>query len=570
MAKKLKTVIITAALLVSLTVIADINDDIQRKQAEERRELALEKALKEQFMLKRKQQTIIANTHKNTIAESGKCIYIKQINTTKQSLIDEFVIDNLKAKYEDRCLSIKQINEFVIALQEIYQHRGFVTTKTGPSVPQTRLKQGVLDVSIRVGFVDSINFNSDLDFSSLATWMLFDDLPNQALNSNGINKRIDSINRLNAHQANLNIKPSNKEYFSNIVIHDNTQDYQAFSMTLDNSGSESTGVDKLKLNADFDDFLIPLSKWSLTYSFPTEAQKDVKDSNAYILDMSFPFRDYLFNYNATKSDYDTNQVLTTGDIFYSFGETKTQNFYLIKHLNKTNTQDNKIKLGLSLSDEKSYSKLRETLTKNEVASRKLSILSLAYEYLFQFSDQSALYLNPSINKGINEFDALNDSTSGLDAKAQFSLVKFYGYYLKPLILKEKQFSLMSTLNMQISEDQLFSAQSFSIGGENSVRGFKDESISAKSGFYSQNNLSTNLNQWLAPQQKDSKLIGSVFFDYGRIYPNTSDHEALSGTGVSLNYQHKNLDIKLTATKNLEKPDSINEDSARYFEVSYKF
>jgi hemolysin activation/secretion protein len=30
--------------------------------------------------------------------------------------------------------------------------------------------------------------------------------------------------------------------------------------------------------------------------------------------------------------------------------------------------------------------------------------------------------------------------------------------------------------MQISEDELFAAQSFSIGGQSSVRGFKDESI----------------------------------------------------------------------------------------------
>jgi hemolysin activation/secretion protein len=43
---------------------------------------------------------------------------------------------------------------------------------------------------------------------------------------------------------------------------------------------------------------------------------------------------------------------------------------------------------------------------------------------------------------------------------------------------------------------LFAAQSFSIGGQGSVRGFKDESIAAKSGFYIQNSLSTNLNQWL--------------------------------------------------------------------------
>jgi hemolysin activation/secretion protein len=62
---------------------------------------------------------------------------------------------------------------------------------------------------------------------------------------------------------------------------------------LDNSGSKSTGVDKIKLSADWDDFLIPLSKWALNYSFPAHAEKDKKDSNAYTLDVSFPYQSSL-------------------------------------------------------------------------------------------------------------------------------------------------------------------------------------------------------------------------------------------------------------------------------------
>jgi hypothetical protein len=74
-----------------------------------------------------------------------------------------------------------------------------------------------------------------------------------------------------------------------------------------------TGVDKIKLSADWDDFLIPLSKWALNYSFPAHAEKDKKDSNAYTLDVSFPYRDYLFNYNATKFDYDTSRDFIFSD-----------------------------------------------------------------------------------------------------------------------------------------------------------------------------------------------------------------------------------------------------------------
>jgi hemolysin activation/secretion protein len=166
--------------------------------------------------------------------------------------------------------------------------------------------------------------------------------------------------------------------------------------------------------------------------------------------------------------------------------------------------------------------------------------------------------------------ALDDDESGLNAKAQFNLFKLYGYYAKPLVLLKKQFNLMSSLNMQISEDELFAAQSFSIGGKNSVRGFKDESIAAKSGFYIQNNLSTNLNQWLGKTKDGSKIIGTLFFDYGRIYPNSSNYQSLSGMGVSIKLQNKDINVELTVAKNFKKPNSIDEDSASYFTISYKF
>ncbi|CAC9489748.1 hypothetical protein [uncultured Gammaproteobacteria bacterium] len=570
MVKKLKIVFISLSLLSSF-VVADINDDIQRKQAQDRRELELKKSLREQLKLKTKQQTILEQKVKSNIAESNKCVNIKQINISKQSLIEAQLINNLKQEYQNRCLGVKQINQLIKGLQNIYQTHGFVTSKVGLSVPQTKLKQGILDISIKIGFIDLVNFNSqNIDNTAFVKQLIFDDLINKPLNVNDISKRIDHVNRLNSHQAKLNIKPSKKQYHSEIVINDNKQDYQPFSVTFDNSGSKSTGVEKIKLNANWDDFLIPLSKWTLNYAFPAHTEEDKKDSNAYTLDVSFPYRDYLFNYNTTKSDYNTNQILTTGDAFYSFGNTTTKNFYLTKYLNKSNEQNNKIKLGLSLSDEESYSKLRGIITKNKVGSRKLSVLSLGYEHSFQLSDKSTLYLNPSIHRGIDAFDVLNDDESGLDTKAQFSLLKFYGYYAKPLELSKKRFNFMSSLNMQISEDALFAAQSFSIGGQGSVRGFKDESIAAKSGFYIQNNLSTNLNQWLGRTQDNSKIIGTIFFDYGRIHSSSSDYQSLSGAGISIKLQNKDIDTELTVAKNLKKPNSINEDSAIYFTISYKF
>ncbi len=291
MANSIKIVFISLSLFTSLIVVADINDDIQRKQAQDRRQLELEKSLKERFRLKNKQQSIPTQKVKTNIIDSNKCINIKQINTPKQSLVAHQLIDSLKQKYQDRCLGVKQISQLIKELQNIYQNNGFVTTKVGLSVPQTKLKEGILDISIETGLIASINFNSQIiDNTAFAQQLIFNDLIDKPLNINDINKRIAYINRLNSHQAKLSIKPSKKQHHSEIVINDNKQDYQPFSITFDNSGSKSTGVDKIKLNADWDDFLMPLSKWSLNYAFPADAEKDKKDSNAYTLDVSLPYK----------------------------------------------------------------------------------------------------------------------------------------------------------------------------------------------------------------------------------------------------------------------------------------
>jgi hemolysin activation/secretion protein len=94
MVKKLKAIFISLSLL-SGFVVADINDDIQRKQAQDRRELELKESLKERFKLQTKQQTIPKQQVKAGVSDSGKCVNIKQINTSKQSLIDTQLINDL-------------------------------------------------------------------------------------------------------------------------------------------------------------------------------------------------------------------------------------------------------------------------------------------------------------------------------------------------------------------------------------------------------------------------------------------------------------------------------------------
>ena len=567
----IKRIAIFAVLALTIGLIGaaeeTISDEIMRRQSQQQQESDRVRQLEEQQLLKQKNTSVEPTDLPPIIAEDGKCIDIQIIDTSNFDLVSRSAIDSITQAYQNRCLSTADMSALVNELSKLYHNQGLITTRVGLVLPQTKLKQGVLMLSLQKGLLADVTLNSQLDNLLLTEAMLFNDLIDEPLNAYQLEQRINHINRLSSHQAQFKISPSDQPYYSDLALDDSPVDTTFISLEYSDSGSDATGIDVMNFSTELDDFIIPLSKWSLSYNTPIGADEDLNNSNAYNLAVSIPYQNYLWTYEEAQSDYLTHQILTTDDIFYSFGTTHSNEFYLTRYLNKTKDNDHNIKLGLSLRDEKNYSEVRDVVTFNEVGSRKLSVLSLDYQHTASFDNQ-VLFINPTLRRGINEFDALDDQESDLDQKAQFDLFKLYGYYNTPLVIKDKQFGFRTTFSMQISEDELFGSEVFTLGGESSIRGFKEDSLSAKSGFYIQNELTLNLNQFLTEQRNDYIAV-SIFADYGRLYPSTSEHQTLSGIGVSLNYQHKNLEFSLTSAINTQRED-IEETEATYLSIKFKF
>lgn len=548
----------------------NISDKIIREQTQEKIKLERERQLQEKQQIKQKTIVDVKPKPSKQITKSKNCIKIKKINTSQFDLVKGSLIEHIKRNYENKCLYNTDMAKFIDKLVRLHQTQGFVTTKIGLKLPQQKLKQGILEVGLQKGFLNEIDINTKAPNKSFIKAILFNDLLNKPLNINKLGQRIDSINRLSSHQAQIKIKPSSKPYYSDLEVIDNKKDYQKFYVSFDNSGSKATGINKVTIDAQIDDFILPLSKWSLNFSTPMDTDRDLNDSNSYNLSISLPYQNYLLSYQATKSDYMTNQVLTTGDIFYSFGKTHTNKFTITRYIDKTKYYKNSLKLALDLRDEKNYSRVRDVTTFNKIGSRKLAVISLSYEHTVNFKNKQVLFLNPTLRQGIKGFDALDDADFDLEQKAQFSLFKFYGYLSTPFTIKDKNLTWQIEWDAQISEDSLFGAEVFSIGGESSVRGFKKDSLSSESGFYIKNDLTININQ-LVPKSYNlnANLLLSTFVDYGRIYNTAKNYKELSGIGSKISYQHKNLELSLAMAKNTQR-DEITEKHAIYFDIKYKF
>ena len=161
--------------------------------------------------------------------------------------------------------------------------------------------------------------------------------------------------------------------------------------------------------------------------------------------------------------------------------------------------------------------------------------------------------------------------------------------LVPLKVRNK-INLNYTLSFdsQYSWNTLYGTDQFSIGGEYTIRGFRNENISGDNGYYIRNDLSINLKQ-LSPKilintkfmnygsiikNKNTRLsindvlsrtyLG-IFYDYGYTkdkYSDSSDKQYnsqsgyMSGIEITLNYYGKYLNWSLTYAKALRSPQYL--------------
>ena len=119
------------------------------------------------------------------------------------------------------------------------------------------------------------------------------------------------------------------------------------------------------------------------------------------------------------------------------------------------------------------------------------------------------------------------------------------------------------MDSQISKQTLFGSEQFAVGGYYSVRGFKENYVSADSGYYFRNKVSFS---------PGFKVTFEPFYDYGYTknkYDGSSGR--LSGTGIKTIFSNPYFNASVTYSKGLSKSQlissNVKENKLVYFEIS---
>ncbi|AYP22832.1 ShlB/FhaC/HecB family hemolysin secretion/activation protein [Pantoea agglomerans] len=409
---------------------------------------------------------------------SGPCFEINQISLQQASLITPDTQKRLVAPYINQCLSLDRINQLVRAISEWYVQRGYITSRA--FLTEQNLSHGTLNITVLEGKLEAIHLQGA---SARQLNMAFPTRAGRILNLRDIEQGMEQINRLRTTPVQIEIIPSTQPGYSIVNLTSTPEFPLTLGLNMDNSGQRSTGIGQLSASLVGNDLLGVADRWFVSGG-RSSAFSDWRDAQNFQAGVSVPYGYGLLDYSYSWSNYHSRFNANSFD-WYSNGDNISNRLSGSWVL----FRNGQIKTGLQvgLNHYVSHNWLNETLLQS--SSRKLTSLQIGFNHTQKIAGGVAT-LNPMLSRGMPWFDAESDKGKSDDfPKAEFRKWSVSSSYQRPVTQK---MWWLSSFYAQWSPDRLYGSERLTIGGENSVRGYKEQYLSGDVGGYLRNELNYSL------------------------------------------------------------------------------
>lgn len=409
---------------------------------------------------------------------SGPCFEINQISLQQASLITPDTQKRLVAPYINQCLSLDRINQLVRAISEWYVQRGYITSRA--FLTEQNLSHGTLNITVLEGKLEAIHLQGA---SARQLNMAFPTRAGRILNLRDIEQGMEQINRLRTTPVQIEIIPSTQPGYSIVNLTSTPEFPLTLGLNMDNSGQRSTGIGQLSASLVGNDLLGVADRWFVSGG-RSSAFSDWRDAQNFQAGVSVPYGYGLLDYSYSWSNYHSRFNANSFD-WYSNGDNISNRLSGSWVL----FRNGQIKTGLQvgLNHYVSHNWLNETLLQS--SSRKLTSLQIGFNHTQKIAGGVAT-LNPMLSRGMPWFDAESDKGKSDDfPKAEFRKWSVSSSFQRPVTQK---MWWLSSFYAQWSPDRLYGSERLTIGGENSVRGYKEQYLSGDVGGYLRNELNYSL------------------------------------------------------------------------------
>ena len=503
------------------------------------------------------------------IPQNEVLIPVKRIDILGSSILTSVEIESLVAPLQNKSVTLNQLQEVTDKISQIYQDRNYITSRA-VLIPQD-IKDGIVTIQVREGSLERVDVKRAGDLVGRLNDSYIRDRVLQAgatpLNFANLE---DALQLLRADpligdiRANLTTGSQANQSILQITV----SEAKSFSIRpfFDNYGNTSTGIYRIGVNlqelnttGNGDSILVGYTRsgsadiYQLNYQYPINPQGGTLG----------------FNFSAgqspiTEPPFDSLNILT---------DSQTYELAYRQPLLRSPREEFAIGVSTAFENSGSYFGNRSFNFQNfkfDDGRSQSRVLRLSQDYLSR-DPIGAWVLRSTFNMGLNVLGATIRNDGSPDGRF------FYwgGQVLRvQRIGTDRDTLAFFRLNMQFSGDQLLSLNRFSIGGAQSIRGYRQNQLTGDNGIQASVELQF-------PVARDEEGLATVkllpFVEAGTIWNSSgvnSTNQSLIGLGLGATYQPmRNLLLRLDygiPLVNVSNSGNNLQDSGLYFSINANF
>lgn len=487
---------------------------------------------------------------------SGPCFTIHHITLDGATLIDERRQQKLVQPWQGQCLDMARINELANSVSDWYISQGYITSRA--FLTEQDLRSGELHLAILEGKLEKISMAGA---PARELRMVFPGLEGKILNLRDIEQGMEQINRTRTTPVQIEILPGDRQGWSVVHLTATPEFPLSASASFDNSGQKSTGVGQINGGLTGNNLLGLADSWFVSGG-RSSAFSNAKDAQNFAAGVSVPYGYSLLDYSYSWNNY-LSTIDNNGYLWRSSGDTETHRVNLSQVLFRNGDIKTGVSVGLSHRINRNY--LDDVLLQS--SSRKLTSLLFGLNHTQKMLGGVATF-NPTFSRGMPWLGAENDGSKNGDLpKAQFRKWSLNASFQRPVA--DNLWWLASAYG-QWTPDRLYGSERMTLGGESSVRGFKEQTISGDNGAYWRNELNYTL--FTLPVIGQVSALAAL--DGGWLHSDRLDRYSagtLWGTAAGLSTANGHVSTSFTVGLPLVYPDWLGPDHVTvYYRVAVAF
>lgn len=503
------------------------------------------------------------------------CVDVRVVRFSGATLVSDSDLARLAAPYENRCLTLNEINNLLRDITNVYIERGWVTARAFVN-PDGR-EPGVLAVMVVEGKIEKIVVNDGDKNSYYRGRMAFPGLEGRPLNLRDIEQGLDQMNRLPSSDATMELTPGDELGGVVVRVTDKPERTWRVGAGFDNLGQYGTGQYQYSLSFEKDNFMGLGDQWAVYWSEDAPFVEEIFQSKPNIGHNqslsafgSVPYGYWTFSFDFSRSAYDTT-IFGMNTDYSSSGTTQTTGIRAERVIHRDSDSKTAMAVALTNRDVDNYiedarlvlsSYKQNTVGVSLSHNRRLwsGVLGGEVEYV----------------RGVPWFGTKEVEEDGyLVPRTEFNKIVASLNWYRPFALGDQALYWSLGARGQYADETLYGAERLQIGGPWSVRGFLEDSITGENGAYARNEMGWNL-PWFESLIDTGPLNGwqlYVAYDAGFIVRDGHDpYEQGTMQGAAVGVRSLgDVSIDVSAAKSLDAPAFVRDrDMEWYASIRYKF